>query len=66
MSPARAAREVSRPRCCLGIHGQLVYADRAARTMVVTMSSWPDARSIRPACSTLRACAAVAATAVAR
>ena len=27
---------------CLGIHGQLIYADRAARTVVVKLLSWPD------------------------
>jgi CubicO group peptidase (beta-lactamase class C family) len=30
---------------CLGIHGQLIYADRAARTVVVKLSSWPDAQN---------------------
>jgi len=46
---------------CLGIHGQLVYADRAARTVVVKMSSWPDAQNTAYLIDTLRACAAVAA-----
>jgi CubicO group peptidase (beta-lactamase class C family) len=46
---------------CLGIHGQLVYADRAARTVVVKMSSWPDAQNTAYLLDTLRACAAVAA-----
>jgi CubicO group peptidase (beta-lactamase class C family) len=46
---------------CLGIHGQLVYADRAAGTVVVKMSSWPDAQNTAYLLDTLRACAAVAA-----
>jgi CubicO group peptidase (beta-lactamase class C family) len=45
---------------CLGIHGQLVYADRAARTVVVKMSSWPDAQNTVYLLDTLRSCAAVA------
>jgi CubicO group peptidase (beta-lactamase class C family) len=45
---------------CLGIHGQLVYADRAARTVVVKMSSWPDAQNTAYLLDTLRACAAIA------
>jgi CubicO group peptidase (beta-lactamase class C family) len=46
---------------CLGIHGQLIYADRAARTVVVKMSSWPDAQNTGYLLDTLRSCAAVAA-----
>jgi CubicO group peptidase (beta-lactamase class C family) len=46
---------------CLGIHGQLVYVDRTARTVVVKMSSWPDAQNAPYLIDTLRACAAVAA-----
>ena len=46
---------------CLGIHGQLVYADRATRTVVVKMSSWPDAQHTVYLLDTLRACAALAA-----
>jgi CubicO group peptidase (beta-lactamase class C family) len=46
---------------CLGIHGQLIYADRAARTVVVKMSSWPDAQNTAYLLDTLRSCAAVAA-----
>ena len=46
---------------CLGIHGQLVYADRATRTVVVKMSSWPDAQNTAYLLDTLRACAALAA-----
>ncbi len=46
---------------CLGIHGQLVYADRAARTVVAKVSSWPDAQNTAYLLDTLRACAALAA-----
>jgi CubicO group peptidase (beta-lactamase class C family) len=46
---------------CLGIHGQLVYADRAARTVVVKLSSWPDPQHPGYLVDTLRACAALAA-----
>ena len=46
---------------CLGIYGQLIYADRAARTVVVKMSCWPDAQNAAFLVDTLRACAAVAA-----
>ena len=46
---------------CLGIHGQLIYADRAARTVVVKMSSWPDAQNTAYLLDTLRACAGLAA-----
>jgi CubicO group peptidase (beta-lactamase class C family) len=46
---------------CLGIHGQLIYADRATRTVVVKMSSWPDAQNTGYLLDTLRSCAAVAA-----
>jgi CubicO group peptidase (beta-lactamase class C family) len=45
---------------CLGIHGQLIYADRAARTVVVKMSAWPDAQNTAYLLDTLRACAVVA------
>src|SRR5262249_44557054 len=45
---------------CLGIHGQLVYADRATRTVVVKLSSWPDPQHIGYLLDTLRACAALA------
>jgi CubicO group peptidase (beta-lactamase class C family) len=45
---------------CLGIHGQLIYADRAARTVVVKLSSWPDAQNTAYLVDTLRSCAAVA------
>src|SRR6185437_11667921 len=47
---------------CLGIHGQLVYADRATRTVVVKMSSWPDAQHTGYLLDTLRACAALTAS----
>jgi len=46
---------------CLGIHGQLIYADRAARTVVVKLSSWPGAQNVSHLVDTLRACAALAA-----
>ena len=46
---------------CLGIHGQLVYADRAARTVVVKLSSWPDPQHTGYLLDTLRACAALTA-----
>ena len=46
---------------CLGIHGQLIYADRAARTVVVKLSSWPDAQNTAYLLDTLRACGALAA-----
>jgi len=46
---------------CLGIHGQLVYADRAARTVVAKFSSWPDPQHTGYLVDTLRACAALAA-----
>ena len=47
---------------CLGIHGQLVYVDRAAGTVVVKMSSWPDAQNAAWLLDTFRACDAVAAS----
>jgi CubicO group peptidase (beta-lactamase class C family) len=47
---------------CLGIHGQLVYADRASRTLVVKLSSWPDAQNTAYLIDTLRACGAIAAS----
>jgi CubicO group peptidase (beta-lactamase class C family) len=47
---------------CLGIHGQLIYADRAARTVVVKLSCWPHAQHVGYLLDTLRACAAVAAS----
>jgi len=45
----------------LGIYGQLVYADQATRTVVVKLSSWPDAQNPAYLLDTLRACAALAA-----
>jgi len=47
---------------CLGIHGQLIYVDRAARTVVVKLSSWPEAQNTSYLVDTLRACAAIAAS----
>ena len=32
---------------CLGIHGQMVYVNRATRTVGVKLSSWPDAAEQR-------------------
>jgi CubicO group peptidase (beta-lactamase class C family) len=46
---------------CLGIHGQLIYADRAARTVVAKFSSWPDPQHTGYLVDTLRACAGLAA-----
>jgi CubicO group peptidase (beta-lactamase class C family) len=46
---------------CLGIHGQLVFVDRASRTAIVKMSSWPDAQNPAYLADTLRACGAIAA-----
>ena len=57
-SPAVPASPVM---VCLGIHGQLIYADHAARTVVVKLSSWPDAQNTGYLLDTLRACAALAA-----
>ena len=45
---------------CLGIHGQLIYVDRATRTVVVKLSSWPDAQNPAHLADTLRACNALA------
>lgn len=45
---------------CLGIHGQLVFVDRATRTVVVKQSSWPDAQNPAYLSATLRACLAIA------
>ncbi|WP_276823988.1 serine hydrolase domain-containing protein [Mycolicibacterium mageritense] len=47
---------------CLGIHGQLVYVDRASGTVVVKMSSWPTAQDATFLAATLRACGAIAAS----
>ena len=46
---------------CLGIHGQLVFVDRASRVVIVKMSSWPDAQNPAYLGDTLRACGAIAA-----
>ena len=51
---------------CLGIHGQLIYADRAARTVVVKLSSWPDPQNTAYLLDSLRACGALAAHLAAR
>lgn len=41
---------------CLGIHGQLVYVDRATRTVIVKLSSWPEAQNVTLLIDTLHAC----------
>lgn len=46
---------------CLGIHGQLIYVDLAAHTVIVKLSSWPDAQHSGYLADTLRACGAIAA-----
>jgi CubicO group peptidase (beta-lactamase class C family) len=46
---------------CLGIHGQLIFVDRAAGTVIVKLSSWPDAQDSVYLADTLRACGAIAA-----
>jgi CubicO group peptidase (beta-lactamase class C family) len=46
---------------CLGIHGQLVFVDRASQTVIVKLSSWPDAQNPEHLANTLRACGAIAA-----
>ena len=44
-----------------GIHGQSVYVDPAAQTVVVKLSTWPEALDLELAADTLRAFAAIAA-----
>jgi CubicO group peptidase (beta-lactamase class C family) len=46
---------------CLGIHGQLVWADQATRTVVAKLSSWPEPQHTAYLVDTLRACSALAA-----
>jgi CubicO group peptidase (beta-lactamase class C family) len=46
---------------CLGIHGQMVYVNPAARTVGVKLSSWPVAQDPAMLAATLRAFDAVAA-----
>ncbi len=46
---------------CLGIHGQLIYVDRASHSVIVKLSSWPDAQNPEHLANTLRACGAIAA-----
>ncbi len=50
---------------CLGIHGQLVFVDRASHTVIVKLSSWPDAQNPEYLANTLRACSAITAKLVA-
>lgn len=58
---AESSPEGSPVLLCLGIHGQMVYVDRPTRTVVVKMSSWPDAQNAVFLAATLRACEAIAA-----
>jgi CubicO group peptidase (beta-lactamase class C family) len=44
---------------CLGIHGQMVYVDRATRTVAVKLSSWPDAQNAAHLIDTVRAFGAI-------
>ena len=46
---------------CLGIHGQLIFVDRASQTAIVKLSSWPDAQNPEHLANTLRACGAIVA-----
>ncbi len=46
---------------CLGIHGQMVYVNRATRLVGVKLSSWPEAQSPEHLANTLRACGAISA-----
>ena len=46
---------------CLGIHGQMIYVNRATRTVGVKLSSWPEAQNVTHLVDTLRAFAAVCA-----
>jgi CubicO group peptidase (beta-lactamase class C family) len=40
---------------CLGIHGQMVFVDRATRTVAVKMSSWPPPQDATVLIDTIRA-----------
>ena len=40
---------------CLGIHGQMVFVDRATRTVAVKMSSWPAPQDATVLIDTIRA-----------
>ena len=44
---------------CLGINGQMVFVDRATRTVAVKLSSWPTAQDPAHLVDTIRAFAAV-------
>ena len=46
---------------CLGIHGQMVYVNRATSTVGVKLSSWPDAQNSGYLIDTLRAFGAIGA-----
>jgi CubicO group peptidase (beta-lactamase class C family) len=44
---------------CLGIHGQMVFVDRATRTVGVKFSTWPEAQHPAALIDTIRAFSAV-------
>jgi CubicO group peptidase (beta-lactamase class C family) len=44
---------------CLGIHGQMVFVDRATRTVAVKLSSWPTPQDPAYLVDTIRAFSAV-------
>ena len=44
---------------CLGIHGQMVYVNRASQTVGIKLSSWPDAQNPGYLIDTLRAFGAI-------
>lgn len=44
---------------CLGIHGQMVFVERATRTVGVKLSTWPDAQHPGALIDTIRAFGAV-------
>jgi CubicO group peptidase (beta-lactamase class C family) len=46
---------------CLGIHGQMVFVDRATRTVAIKLSSWPEAQNAAHLIDTVRAFGAVGA-----
>ena len=47
---------------CLGIHGQMVFVDRATRTVAVKLSSWPESQNVAYLVDTLRAFASMSAS----
>jgi CubicO group peptidase (beta-lactamase class C family) len=50
---------------CLGIHGQMVYVNRATRLLAVKLSSWPTPQHTPSLVDTLRAFGAIGAALVA-